>query len=67
MNPYHSGYGCKGEPSIVKPVATFTIDGDPDENPRYQKFLDNAIQHFAKHNLVGLFIATNAHGRNAFN
>jgi hypothetical protein len=52
---------------MVKPVVIFTVDGGPDENPRYQKVIDVAIHHFVKHNLDGLFIATNAPGRSAFN
>ncbi|KZR97817.1 Uncharacterized protein APZ42_007100, partial [Daphnia magna] len=42
-------------------------DGGPDENPRYQKVIQIAIHHFVNHNLDGLFVATNAPGRSAFN
>lgn len=51
----------------VKPVVIFSVDGGPDENPRYQKVIDVGIHHFVKHDLDALFIATNAPGRSAFN
>lgn len=51
----------------MKPVAIFTVDGGPDENPRYQKVIANAIQHFKDFNLDVLIIATNAPGRSAYN
>jgi len=57
----------KTESGDVKPVAIFTVDGGPDENPRYQKVIDVAIHHFISQNLDALFIATNAPGRSAFN
>ena len=52
---------------LVKPVFVFTVDGGPDENPRYQKVIKVGIHHFAKHDLDALFIAANAPGRSAFN
>ena len=51
----------------MKPVVVFTVDGGPDENPRYQKVIKVAIHHFVEHNLDALFVATNAPGRSAFN
>ena len=51
----------------MKPVVIVTVDGGPDENPRYQKVIDVAIHHFVNNNLDALFIATNAPGRSAFN
>ena len=42
-------------------------DGGPDENPRYQKVITHAIDHFKKLNLDAVFIVTNAPGRSAFN
>uniref|UniRef100_A0A0B7BG25 C2H2-type domain-containing protein n=1 Tax=Arion vulgaris TaxID=1028688 RepID=A0A0B7BG25_9EUPU len=52
---------------LVKPVLMLSVDGGPDENPRYQKVIDVAIHHFLKQNLDALFVATNAPGRSAFN
>ena len=52
---------------LVKPIVIFTVDGGPDENPRYQKVIHVAIHHFLNHDLDCLFIATNAPGRSAFN
>ena len=51
----------------VKPIFIFTVDGGPDENPRYQKVIDVAIHHFNSYNLDAIYIATNAPGRSAFN
>ena len=51
----------------MKPVFIFTVDGGPDENPRYQKTIEVGIHHFLQNDLDALFIATNAPGRSAFN
>ena len=56
-----------GLDQLVKPIVIFTVDGGPDENPRYKKVIQIAIHHFVNHNLGGLFVATNAPGRSAFN
>lgn len=50
-----------------KPVRMITCDGGPDENPRYWKTIESAIDIFIVDNLDVLFIATNAPGRSAFN
>lgn len=52
---------------LVKPVVVFTVDGGPDENPRYKNVMKIGIHHFVKHDMDALFIATNAPGRSAFN
>lgn len=52
---------------VVKPVLIFTVDGGPDENPRYQKVIAYAVRHFLDHNLDYIAIACNAPGRSAFN
>jgi len=46
----------------IKPIVVFSVDGGPDENPRYQKVIDVAIHNFVKHNLDALFVARNASG-----
>lgn len=51
----------------IKPVFITTVDGGPDENPRYTKTIDVAIHHFKKYDLDAFFLATNAPGRSAFN
>ena len=38
----------------VKPVAMIFSDGGPDENPRFPKTLDVAVQHFKKHKFDAL-------------
>ncbi|XP_055543780.1 uncharacterized protein LOC129729295 [Wyeomyia smithii] len=45
----------------VKPVIILSVDGGPDENPRYPKVINHAIQHFQR------YIFTNAPGRSAYN
>lgn len=50
-----------------KPVLFLSVDGGPDENPRFQKNIEIAIHHFMSKNLDCLFICTNAPGRSAFN
>ncbi|GBP77771.1 hypothetical protein EVAR_98464_1 [Eumeta japonica] len=50
----------------VKPVFIITVDGGPDENPRYP-FIANAINHFIELNLDILFIVTNAPERSTYN
>lgn len=57
----------KTSDGVVKPILIFTVDGGPDENPRYQKTIEVGIHHFLQNNLDALFIATNAPGRSAFN
>jgi len=52
---------------VVKPIFIFTVDGGPDENPRYQEVIRVAIHHFLRYDFDSLFIATNAPGRSAFN
>lgn len=44
-----------------------TVDGGPDENPRYDKVVTAAINHFIDNDLDAYFVATNAPGRSAFN
>lgn len=57
----------KTKEGFIKPVIIVTVDGGPDENPRYQKVISFAINHFKKHDLDGIFIACNAPGRSAYN
>lgn len=55
------------ENNEVKPVLILSVDGGPDENPRYQKVISHAISSFLKYDLDGFFIFTNAPGRSAYN
>lgn len=57
----------KTQDDQVKPVMIFSVDGGPDENPRYQKTIAFAIEHFKSYDLDALFVATNAPGRSAYN
>ena len=44
-----------------------SVDGGPDENPRYQKTIECAIDYFCENDFDALFLAANAPGRSAFN
>lgn len=58
---------CRTETSLVKPIVIICSDGGPDENPRFDNVIKHAIANFKTYNLDGLFLATNAPGRSAFN
>lgn len=57
----------KTEAGTIKPIIIIMVDGGPDENPRYSAVIACAIDRFKEWNLDGLFVATNAPGRSAFN
>ena len=44
----------------IKPIVVLSTDGGPNENPRYKKVIQNAIQHFKKYDLNALLVITNA-------
>lgn len=51
----------------LKPVLMISVDGGPDENPRYKKVIAHAITIFEKYKFDAVFVFTNAPGRSAFN
>ena len=53
--------------SESKPVMIVTVDGGPDENPRYTKTIERVINYFTTQDLDAFFLATNAPERSAFN
>ena len=53
--------------SESKPVMIVTVDGGPDENPRYTKTIECVINYFTTQDLDAFFLATNAPERSAFN
>ena len=55
------------EAGHVKPVFMITVDGGPDENPRYEKAISVAIHHLIEHDMDVFFVATNAPGCSAYN
>jgi hypothetical protein len=57
----------KEHDGVVKPVLIFTVDGGPEENPRYQKTIEVGVHHSLQNDLNALFIATNSPERSAFN
>ena len=50
-----------------KKVMIVTVDGGPDENPRYEKTINCSIKYFVENGLDAFFLATNAPGRSTFN
>ena len=48
-----------------KPVIIITVDGGPDENPRYKKTVTYAIAYFNSYDLDAVFVATNAPKENS--
>ena len=52
---------------VVKPIAIILCGGSPDENPRFPKTFDVAIQHFKEYNFDVLFVSTLAPGMSAYN
>lgn len=57
----------KTDEDHVKPIVIATVDGGPDENPRFPQVINQAIHHFKHLDLDALFVATNAPGRSCFN
>ena len=64
LDIFDGSFNKNGE---AKPVMIVTVDGDPDENPRYAKTIECAIDYFLSQDLDAFFLATNAPGRSAFN
>ncbi|CAF1397769.1 unnamed protein product, partial [Didymodactylos carnosus] len=51
----------------LKPVVVMSVDGGPDENPRFPKTIAAATTIFQKFDLDALLVVTNAPGRSVFN
>ena len=49
-----------------KKVMIATVDGRPDENPRYEKTINCSVEYFVENGLDAFFLATNVLGRSAF-
>ncbi|CAF1081493.1 unnamed protein product [Rotaria sordida] len=58
---------ARDETGQVKPIVIITVDGGPDENPRFPKTLVASIKKFKKYNLDALFVLTHAPGQSAYN
>ncbi|CAF3242012.1 unnamed protein product [Rotaria sp. Silwood2] len=58
---------ARDETGQVKPIVIVTVDGGPDENPRFPKTLVSSIRKFKKYNLDALFVLTHAPGQSAYN
>ena len=57
----------KDKEGFIKPVGVLLCDGGTDENSRFPKTLDAAIQNFKESNLNVLLICTLAPGMSAYN
>ena len=65
LNIFDGSFENNGE---AKPVVMIVpVDGCFDENPRYTKTIECAIDYFLSQDLDEFFLATNALGRSAFN
>ena len=64
LDIFNGSFKNNGE---AKPVMIFTVDGGPDENPRYAKTIECAMDYFLSQDLDAFFLATNAPGKSAFN
>ena len=51
----------------AKPVMIVMADGGPDENPRYTKTIESAIDYFLSYDLNAFFLATNVPSRSVLN
>ncbi|CAF0726611.1 unnamed protein product [Adineta steineri] len=58
---------ARDETGQVKPIVIVTVDGGPDENPRFPKTLVACIRKFKKYDLDALFCLTHAPGQSAYN
>lgn len=54
-------------PEYQKPILLMSVDGGPDENPRFPKTLAYAIAKFKKYSFDFLVMSTHAPGNSAFN
>ncbi|CAF4252877.1 unnamed protein product [Rotaria sp. Silwood2] len=58
---------ARDETGQVKPIVIVTVNGGPDENPRFPKTLVARIKKFKKYHLNALFILTHAPGQSTYN
>ncbi|CAF2644129.1 unnamed protein product [Rotaria sp. Silwood2] len=58
---------ARDETGQVKPIVIVTVDGGPDENPRFPKTLVASIKKFKNYDLDALFVLTHAPGQSAYN
>ena len=58
---------CRRHDRKIKPILVITVDGGPDENPRFPKTIAAAVETFSKFDLDCMFVATEAPGQSAYN
>uniref|UniRef100_A0AC35FWU4 Uncharacterized protein n=1 Tax=Panagrolaimus sp. PS1159 TaxID=55785 RepID=A0AC35FWU4_9BILA len=57
----------KDENGKLKPIVLVTVDGGPDENPRFPKTLSSWASVFVGYNIDLFIVATHAPGQSAYN
>ena len=57
----------KNSKNKEKPIMIVTVDGGPDENPRYEITISCAVDYFNTYDLDAFFLVTNIPGHSAFN
>lgn len=66
LRPQNSAHFLKVPEGQLKPILVVTVDGGPDENPRFAKTLAAWASHFRAYDLDALFVASYAPGQSAF-
>ena len=64
LDIFNGSFKNNGE---AKPVMIFMVNGGPDENHRYAKTNECAMDYFLSQDLDAFFLATNAPAKSAFN
>ena len=59
MDEFEQLVKMENDPTKIKPVVVISVDGGPDENPRYQKVIDVGVHHCLTYDLDCMFIVTN--------
>ncbi len=66
---HHNDFNAlfQAHPDKLKPIVVVSVDGGPDENPRFPKTLAYSIKKFKDNNLDALITLCHAPGNSAFN
>jgi hypothetical protein len=55
------------ENGLLKAIGAFSVDGGPDQNPRYPAVVNAAVRQFLDNDMDALFVMTNAPHHSAYN
>lgn len=67
LEEFFNYFRSPSDADIIKLVVVITSNSSPNENPRYEQVISEAIDHFLKFDLDAIFLATNAPGHSAYN